>query len=143
MYHKVILVGNLGRDPEMRYTPSGEAVTNFSMATSEKWTGKDGQPAERTLWWRVSVFGKHGEACNTYLKKGSKVLVEGRMVADENTGGPRVFERNDGSAGAAFEVRAKEVKFLGDGGRGGNGSSQQHEAAGEVAPEEDGVEIPF
>ena len=64
MYHKVILVGNLGRDPEMRYIPSGAAVTNFSMATSEKWTGQDGQQQERTIWWRVSVFGKSGEACN-------------------------------------------------------------------------------
>ena len=143
MYHKVILVGNLGRDPEMRNTPSGEAVCNFSMATSEKWTGKDGQPAERTLWWRIAVFGKSGEACNTYLKKGSKVLVEGRMIADAKTGSPRVFERNDGTAGAAFEVTALNVKFLGDGGKGGSGSGQEHDAAGESAPAEDGVEIPF
>ncbi|HLE29170.1 MAG TPA: single-stranded DNA-binding protein, partial [Anaerolineales bacterium] len=85
MYQKVILVGNLGRDPELRYTPSGAAVTNFSVATSERWTGQDGQLQERTLWWRVSVFGKAGEACNTYLKKGSKVFVEGRMTADPKT----------------------------------------------------------
>ena len=82
MYQKIILVGNLGRDPEMRYIPSGAAVTSFSMATSEKWTGQDDQQQERTIWWRISVFGKQGEACNEYLKKGSKVLVEGRMTAD-------------------------------------------------------------
>src|SRR3990167_6938188 len=100
MYQKVILVGNLGRDPELRYTPSGAAVTNFSVATSERWTGQDGQLQERTLWWRVSVFGKAGEACNTYLKKGSKVLVEGRMNADEK-GNPRTFQRQDGTTGAS------------------------------------------
>ncbi len=57
MYHKIILVGNLGRDPEMRYTPSGQPVTSFSMATSEKWNGQDGQPQERTIWWRITVWG--------------------------------------------------------------------------------------
>ncbi|MGH2524788.1 MAG: single-stranded DNA-binding protein [Anaerolineales bacterium] len=112
MYHKIILVGNLGRDPEMRYTPSGQSVTHFSMATSERWTGQDGQPQERTIWWRVSVFGKMGEACNEYLRKGSKVLVEGRMNADPKTGNPRIFTRQDGTAGTSFEVNASAVKFL-------------------------------
>jgi single-strand DNA-binding protein len=140
MYHKIILVGNLGRDPEMRYLPSGAAVTNFSMATSEKWTGQDGQPQERTIWWRVSVFGKAGEACNEYLKKGSKVLVEGRMNADPKTGNPRMFTRQDGSMGTAFEVTALGVKFLSSrsetaGGMGGSGM-MDHEPADEA-------EIPF
>lgn len=112
MYQKIILVGNLGRDPEMRYIPSGSAVTSFSMATSEKWTGQDGQKQERTIWWRVSVFGKMGEVCNEYLKKGSKVLVEGRMTADSKTGNPRMFTRQDGSMGTSFEVTASAVKFL-------------------------------
>jgi single-strand DNA-binding protein len=111
MYHKVILVGNLGRDPEMRYTPSGQQVTNFSMATSEKWTGQDGQLHDRTIWWRVTVWGKAAENVNQYLKKGSKVLVEGRMNADQN-GNPRTFQRQDGSVGASFEVTAQTVKFL-------------------------------
>ena len=66
MYHKIILVGNLGRDPEMRYTPSGQQVTSFSMATSEKWTGQDGQVQERTIWWRVTVWGKQAENVNQY-----------------------------------------------------------------------------
>lgn len=139
MYHKVILVGNLGRDPEMRYTPSGAAVTNFSMATSEKWTGQDGQQQERTIWWRVSVFGKAGEACNEYLKKGSKVLVEGRMNADAKTGNPRMFQRQDGTTGTSFEVTALAVKFL----------SSRSEAGGGMAPgmmdgePADEAEIPF
>ena len=140
MYHKIILVGNLGRDPEMRYTPSGTAVTNFSMATSEHWTGQDGQPQERTIWWRVSVFGKSGEACKNFLKKGSKVLVEGRMNADAS-GNPRIWTRQDGSAGASFEVTALSVKFLSSRGEGG-GSMPGGEML-DAEPPHDETEIPF
>jgi primosomal replication protein N len=81
MYHKVILVGNLGRDPEMRYSPSGQAVTNFSIATSEKWTDTQGQQQERTLWWRVSVWGRLAETCNQYLKKGRQNRRAARLSA--------------------------------------------------------------
>jgi single-strand DNA-binding protein len=113
MYHKIILIGNLGRDPEMRFLPnSGQAVTSFSMATTEKWTGADGQLQERTLWWRVSVFGKMAETCKTYLKKGSKAYVEGRVTGDPKTGGPRLYQRQDGTTGTSFEVTASTVKFL-------------------------------
>jgi len=105
-YHKIILVGNLGRDPEMRYTPGGQPVVSFSLATSEKWTGHDGQVEERTIWWRVTVWGKAAENANQILKKGSKALVEGRMAPDPKTGNPRVFTRQDGSSGAAYEVTA-------------------------------------
>ena len=142
MYHKVILVGNLGRDPEMRYTPSGAAVCNFSMATSEKWTGQDGQPQERTLWWRISVFGKMGEACNTYLKKGGKVLVEGRMNADPKTGNPRIWTGQDGQARASFEVTAATVKFLSSRAESGGGGQPGGEMVEADAPAEEG-EIPF
>lgn len=138
MYHKVILVGNLGRDPEMRYTPSGSAVTNFSMATSEKWTGQDGNQQERTIWWRVSVWGKSGEACNQYLKKGSKVLVEGRMNATPE-GNPRMWKDQSGNDRASFEVTAMAVKFLSSRGEtgGGMGSGMMdHEPVDET-------EIPF
>lgn len=140
MYHKIMLVGNLGRDPEMRYTPAGQAVTNFSMATSEKWTGADGQLQERTIWWRVSVFGKMGEACNEYLKKGSKVLVEGRMNADPKTGNPRVFQRQDGSSGSLFEVTAQTVKFLSS--RGEATGGQNSGGVMEMEPADES-EIPF
>jgi len=139
MYQKVILVGNLGRDPELRYTPSGAAVTNFSVATSERWTGQDGQLQERTLWWRVSVFGKAGEACNTYLKKGSKVFVEGRMTADPKTGNPRIFTRQDGTTGTSFEMTALTVKFLS--GR-GEGAAPGGEMVDAEPPHEE-TEIPF
>ena len=142
MYHKVILVGNLGRDPEMRYTPSGSAVTNFSMATSEKWTGQDNQLQERTIWWRVSVFGKTGETCNTYLKKGSKVLVEGRMNPDPKTGNPRLWTGQDGQARASFEVVAATVKFLSSRAESGGGGQPGGEMTEADAPAEEG-EIPF
>jgi single-strand DNA-binding protein len=142
MYHKILLVGNLGRDPEMRITPSGTAVTNFSMATSEKWTGQDGQPQERTIWWRVSVFGKSGEACNEYLKKGSKVLVEGRMTADPKTGNPRLWQGQDGQMRASFEVTALTVKFLSS--RGETAGSAGGAATGTMEAEPaDESEIPF
>jgi single-strand DNA-binding protein len=112
MYHTVILAGNLGRDPEMRYTPSGQAVTNFSVAVNDGYTSSSGEKVDRTIWFRVSTWGKLAETCNTYLKKGRKVLVEGRLVIDPATGGPRTFTRNDGSVGANLEVTAVTVRFL-------------------------------
>jgi single-strand DNA-binding protein len=112
MYHTIIIVGNLGRDPEMRYTPSGQAVTNFNVATSRQYTGSNGEPVKETIWFRVSTWGKQAETCNQYLKKGSKVLVEGRLVPDTSTGGPRVYSRQDGTHGASFEVNAATVRFL-------------------------------
>ena len=113
MYQKIVLVGNLGRDPEMRYTGDGTPVTNFSMATSEKWTGQDEQQQERTIWWRVSAWRRLAETCNQYLSKGSQVLVEGRVNPDPETGNPKTYTRNDGSVGASYDVTALTVKFLG------------------------------
>lgn len=112
MYHTLIIVGNLGKDPEMRFTPSGQAVTSFSVATSRQYTGGNGEQVKETIWFRVSAWGKTAEACNQYLKKGSKVLVEGRLTPDKTTGGPRVYTRQDGTAGASFEVTAATVRFL-------------------------------
>jgi single-strand DNA-binding protein len=113
MYQKIVLVGRLGQDPEMRYTPSGTPVTNFSLATNEKWTGQDGQQQERTIWWRVAVWGRQAETVSQYLSKGRQALVEGRMNPDPETGGPRIFTRNDGTTGASYEVTALTVRFLG------------------------------
>lgn len=141
MYHKIILVGNLGRDPEMRYTPSGQQVTTFSMATSEKWTGQDGQLHDRTIWWKVTVWGKQGENANTYLKKGSKVLVEGRMQADDK-GNPRIWTRQDGTAGASFEVTALTIKYLSAKNEGGV-PAPSGGPAGEAEPTMDDDGIPF
>ncbi len=111
MYHTIIIVGNLGKDPEMRYTPSGQAVTSFSVATSRQYTNSSGQQVKETVWFRVSAWGKQAETCNQYLRKGAKVLVEGRLTADAN-GGPRIWTRQDGTPGASFEVNASTVRFL-------------------------------
>ena len=112
MFHKVILVGNLGRDPEMRYTPGGQAVTNISVATNRRYTDSSGEQRDETVWFRVSVWGKQAEATNQYLSKGRQVLVEGRLIADEN-GNPKTFSRQDGTTGTSFEVSAQTVRFLG------------------------------
>ena len=142
MYQRLVLVGNLGRDPEMRYTPQGTAVTTFSMATSRKYTTADGQQKEETLWFRISVWGKQGETVNQYLTKGSKVLVEGSLVGDEN-GGPRIWTAQDGKPRASFEVRANTVRFLSskrDSAAQGGASSPEAAVEEAAAPGED---LPF
>ena len=111
MYHKIIIAGNLGAEPEMRYTPTGQAVTNFSLAANRQYTGANGEPVKETIWFRVSVWGKQAEACAKYIKRGSKVLVEGRLTPDAKTGGPRVWEGKSGT-GANYEVTADTVRFL-------------------------------
>lgn len=107
-YAKVILVGKVGRDAEMRYTPSGQAVTSFSVAVNEFFT-KDNQQQKKTTWFRVSCWGKLAENCNQYVKKGMEVLVEGRLTPDDQ-GNPRVFESN-GNHKSSFEVNASTVQF--------------------------------
>ena len=129
MYHTITVVGFLGRDPEMRYTPSGEAVTNFSVAVSDDYNNKEGEKVKRTLWFRISTWGKQAEACNQYLSKGKKVLVEGKMVADTDTGGPKVYTKKDGSSGAAFEIRANTVRFLSSKDEVGSNSEEGDEGA--------------
>mgnify|MGYP001337754261 CR=1 FL=1 len=104
MFHKIIIVGRLGADPEQKYTVDGKAVTSFSVAAENR--------KDETLWFRVSTWDKQAETCNQYLHKGSKVLVEGALRAD-GAGNPRVYERKDGLGWAAsFEVVASSVKFL-------------------------------
>ncbi len=112
MYQQITIVGYLGSDPEMRYTPSGQAVTNFSVASSRKYTNNSGQQVDETTWFRVSVWGAQAETCNQYLSKGRPVLVVGRLRADPQTGNPRIFTRQDGSSGASFEINASSVRFL-------------------------------
>ena len=102
MYQKLIIIGNLGRDPEMRYTPDGKPNTTFSVATSRKAGDKD-----ETTWFRVSVWGNQAEPCNQYLRKGSKVLVEGLLKSEIN-----VYQRKDGSYAASYDVMADTVRFL-------------------------------
>jgi len=112
VFQKMSIIGNLGRDVDMRFTPQGTAVANFSVATTRKWTGKDGEAHEETTWFKVTAWGKLGEICNEYLAKGRQVYVEGTLTGDER-GNPRVYERKDGTFGASFELRADVVKFLG------------------------------
>lgn len=138
MYHTLILVGNLGRDPEMRYTPSGQAVTTFSVASNRSYTGKEGQRVKETIWFRITVWGNQADACNNYLQKGSKVLVEGRLNPDEN-GSPRIWTRQDGSAAASYEVTAQTVRFLSTRENAGYGEGSENDDA--ILDSED--EIPF
>ena len=135
MYQKIIIVGNLGRDPEMRYTPSGQPVTTLSVATNRKWTNADGTPGEETIWFRVSVWGKQAEACNQYLSKGRQVLIEGRLRPDPATSEPRIWTGNDGVARASYELTANTVRFLG-------GRAEVAAAGPEEGAIEEG-EIPF
>lgn len=146
MYQKIIIIGNLGRDPEMRYMPDGTAVTNLSVATNRRWNDRNGQPAEETTWFRVSVWGRQAEAANEYLSKGRQVLVEGRLRVDPNTGGPITFTRNDGTVGASFEIVADTVRFIGgreptSGGYSDEDSYSGNAGGGSAVQEED--DIPF
>jgi single-strand DNA-binding protein len=132
MFHTIIIIGNLGKDPEMRYSPNGQAVTSFSLASNRTYKGNDGQQVKETTWFRITVWGNQAESCNQYLKKGSKVLVEGRLIPDDK-GSPRVFQRKDGTYGASFEVNAQTVRFLSS-----IGESTEHSEEAD-----DGGDIPF
>ena len=116
--NKVILVGNLGKDPEVRYTPGGQAVANFTIATNENWTDKGGQKQERTEWHRIVVWGKLAELCSEYLAKGRQVYVEGRLQTRE-------WNNKEGVKQYTTEVVANQVVFLSGGERGqGRGASR-------------------
>lgn len=135
-YQKIIIVGNLGRDPEMRYTGSGTPVTSFSVATNRRWTGSDGSQQEETAWFRVSAWRRQAEVAAQYLSKGRQVMVEGRLQVDPETGGPRIWTGNDGQARASFEVTAQRIIFL-------QGRGEQGEGGGYKAPQSDEDSIPF
>ena len=139
-YHTVIIVGNLGRDPEMRYTPNGSAVTSLNVATNRTYTDGAGQKVKETIWFRVSVWGKQAENVNNYLKRGSMVLIEGELRPDKETGNPRIFTRNDGTSGASYEVNARTVRFLTP--RAG-GSDEFPEDTGGAGGEPNDEDIPF
>jgi single-strand DNA-binding protein len=137
-YQKIVIVGNLGRDPEMRYTPGGQAVTNFNMATNRQYTASNGERVKETTWFRISAWGRQAETCNQYLKMGSRVLVEGRLNPDKETGAPRVYERRDGSTGSSYEITAERVVFMSS--RDDQASDQGGEPGDELIEED---EIPF
>jgi single-strand DNA-binding protein len=118
--NKVILVGRLGADPDMRYTPSGQGVCELRVATSESWNDKNGQRQERTEWHRVVVWGKRAEICSKYLSKGRQVYIEGRIQT-------RNYDDKEGNKRYITEVIANDVQFLG-GGRDGGGREKADEA---------------
>ncbi len=131
-YHATFILGHVGKEPEMRYTPSGKALTNFSVAVNEDFTTAGGERQSRTVWYRISTWDKLAELCRQYVHKGNLVLVEGRLTADEN-GGPRIWTGNDGKPRASFEVNASVVRFL---------SKRDAEESEPERPAEDG-EAPF
>ncbi len=104
--NKVILIGNLGRDPEIRYTANGTAVANFSIATTENWTGKDGEKGTRTEWHRIIAWGRLGEICGEYLSKGKSVYIEGRIQTSE-------WEDKEGNKKQTKEIVAHQMQMLG------------------------------
>ena len=121
--HSVQLVGNLTRDPEMRYMPNGTPVTNIQMATNRQYK-KDDQPVKEVIYWKVAYFGKIAELVAQYCAKGRMAIVEGCLRPDPKTGGPRVWQKQDGTSGASFELIGEGIKFLGS----GNGGGEHHKA---------------
>ena len=148
-WHQTIIVGNLGRDPELRYLQSGTAVCNLNVAVSESWSDRQsGERRERTTWYRVSVWGQQAEHCNQYLSRGSRVLVTGTVSA-------RGYTNNAGEAAASLDLRARDVRFMSsrqDDARGG-AASGGYDSAGQAPrrdrqddfapPPSDVGEIPF
>ena len=125
MVNKAIIVGNLGRDPDVRFTPSGRAIAKFSVATTERWTDQQGQRQEKTEWHNIVVWGKQAETCGQYLSKGRQVYVEGRITN-------RSYDDKDGNKRYITEIIARDVRFLG--GAGGGGASAGRVADPNFAP---------
>lgn len=132
MFQQVTLIGHVGADPEMRYTPGGVPVTTFTLATNKKWTGADGQAHDQTVWWRVQCWRKSAEVAAKYVVKGKLLMVQGEQNA------PNAYIDRDGKPRAMLEVQASVLKFMGGGGKAGEVAAE----GGDGAPvgEED---IPF
>ena len=131
MVNKVILIGNLGKDPETRYTQSGTAVTSFSIATTESFKNKDGERTEQTEWHNIVTFGRLAEICGEYLAKGSRVFIEGKLQT-------RKWEDRDGNTRYTTEIVAREMKMLS--GRRENSGGDQSEQGSYSPPDDD---VPF
>lgn len=134
--NKVILIGNLGADPEVRYTPSGKAVANFRIATTEQWKNKEGSNEERTEWHRVVAWGRLGEICGEYLHKGKQVYIEGKLQT-------RSWEDREGNKRFTTEIVAQTMQMLGPAGKEGKASTPDERYPVEepvTVPEDD---IPF
>lgn len=132
--NKVMIIGHLGRDPEMRFTPSMRPVTNFSVATSRSWNTSDGERRTETEWFNVVAWGSLAEICNKYLSKGQQVYIEGRLQT-------RRWEDDDGNKRSTVEVVAKEMIMLGDRKKKSDDDSEDEDFPDEFSEEED--EFPF
>jgi single-strand DNA-binding protein len=130
--NKVILIGNLGSDPQVRYTPSGQAVANFNIATSERFNNKAGEREERTEWHRIVAWGKLAEICQQYLKKGKQVYIEGRLQT-------RQWEDQQGQKRQTTEIVAQQMTMLGRAGEGGPAGGG---APADFAPQDFGTPEP-
>lgn len=117
--NKVILIGNLGKDPELRYTPSGQPTASFSLATTERWTDKNGQRQERTEWHNIVAWGRLAELANQYLKKGRPVYIEGRITN-------RSWDDKDGNKKYRTEIVANQIQFLGSGPAPSSGTTENN-----------------
>ena len=131
--NKVILVGNLGKDPEVRFTKDGQSVANFSIATSEKWTGKDGNKEESTEWHNIVAWGKLGEICGEYLTKGKPVYIEGKLKTQN-------WADNDGNIRYKTEIVASNMTMLGGA---AGGSHDAPDSSMSQRPDDDDEDIPF
>lgn len=141
MINKAILIGNLGRDPEIRYTPSGDAVASFSIATTDRWKDKNtGEMQEQTEWHRIVAWRRLAEICGEYLNKGSKVYIEGKIQT-------RQWDDKDGNKRYTTEIVAREMKMLDPKNQGGayrpGGSPDMPEYSGPPLPDEQDDDIPF
>ena len=121
--HKIVIIGNLGRDPEMRYTPSGQGVTSFSVASNRRYRTADGEQREETMWFNINAWGRQAEICNQYLTRGSQVYVEGTLTT-------RIFTGNDGQPRVSNDVRMTEMQMLGS--RGGDMEKSRAPYAGDM-----------
>jgi len=141
--NKVILIGNLGKDPELRYTPAGQPVATFSLATTERWNDKSGQRQDRTEWHNIVAWGKLGELVNQYLKKGRSAYIEGRITN-------RSWDDKDGNKRYKTEIVATEIKFLGTAGQSSGGTTDSsvdqsmpdYDMRGPAAPEPAHMNVP-
>ena len=135
--NKAIILGNLGRDPELRHTPGGKAVATLRIATNEVWTDQSGERQERTEWHTVVVWGRQAENCNQYLKKGRSVYIEGRLST-------RKWQDKDGKDRYSTEIVADRVQFIGGGtGGGGGGREFEDQSLEPPPPGGGGDDIPF
>ncbi len=149
-YNKMTVIGNLGGEPEMKYLPNGDPVTDFSVAVTERWKDRSGQQQERTNWFRISAFGQLAQTCKDYLHKGSSVYIEGPLT-------PREYTDRDGKARTSLDIRAREMRMLdrrgdnpeyGDSGSGGAADagaspSYSRTPAAAASPVDDSDDIPF